>query len=184
MDENKPPEESTPTPTSAPAPEPVAAPAPVPTAQPGPGSSASNFASAATAGTPKGGPVPFSGPPDPSVPQEQKTHALLSWLLMFVISFISPLIFFFMAADKPFLKHHAATALTLVIVNIGISIALFILAFILALAGPLALLMLPIWGIYALAMLALIIMGAIAGNAGSRFEPPLIGNLAKSWFKA
>ncbi|MCC7230108.1 MAG: hypothetical protein IT203_06915, partial [Fimbriimonadaceae bacterium] len=35
-----------------------------------------------------------------------------------------------------------------------------------------------------LAMLAVGIMGAIAANAGSRFEPPVSGNLAKSWFKA
>ncbi len=130
-----------------------------------------------------GGPVPFSGPPDTSIPQEHRTHALLSWLLMFVISFISPLVFFLIATDKPFVKQHAATALTMVIVNIGVSIALVILGIILAFAGPLALLMLPIWGIYVLAILAIIIMGAIAGNAGSQFDPPFIGSLRKTIFK-
>lgn len=177
MDENKPPEEPTTTPDPAPAPDPTPAPTPAVSA-------ASNFASAATAGTPKGGPVPFSGPPDTSVPQEQRTHALLCWLLMFVIGFISPLIFFFMATDKPFLKHHAATALTLVIVQIVVVIAIVVLGILLAFAGPLALLVLPIWGLFGLACLAVVIMGAIAGNSGSRFEPPLVGNLAKSWFKA
>ncbi|MBC8064200.1 MAG: DUF4870 domain-containing protein [Chlorobia bacterium] len=175
MDENKPPEE----PTIAPAPEPTPTPAPT--------SSATNFAnmaSAATAGAPTGGPVPFSGPPDPSIPQEQRTHALLSWLLMFVISFISPLIFFLIAKeDKPFVKQHAATGLTLVIVNVAAAVVIVILGIILAFAGPLALLILPIWGIYGLAVLALVIMGAIAGNAGSQFDPPLIGNLRRTIFK-
>lgn len=103
---------------------------------------------------------------------------------MFVIGFISPLVFFFMATDKPFLKHHAATALTLVIVQIVAVIAIVILGILLAFAGPLALLILPVWAVFGLAMLATVIMGAIAGNSGSRFEPPLIGNLAKTWFKA
>lgn len=180
MDENKPPEESTIPPTPAPAPDPVpTAAAPTPPASPAP-----SYTMPDMGGKLSGGPVPFSGPPDASVPQEERTHALLSWLLMFVISFISPLIFFIIAKEeKPFVKQHAATALTLVILNIGVTIALFIVGFILAFAGPLALIMLPIWGVYVLAILAIIVMGAIAGNAGSRFDPPVIGNLRRTIFK-
>jgi len=39
----------------------------------------------------------------------------------------------------------------------------------------------PILILYALVML---IMGAIAANAGSTFEPPVTGNLSKTLFKA
>lgn len=102
---------------------------------------------------------------------------------MFVVSFLSPLIFFFISNDKPFVKHHAATGLTMVILGIGLGVVMFILGFILALAGPLALLIFPLWGLISLCFLAVIIMGAIAGNAGSRFDPPLIGKLRDSIFK-
>jgi len=177
MDENKPPEEPTPAPIPEPTPEPqAAAPAPAPTPQPSAGFIPPNAQS--------GGPVPFAGPPDSSIPQEERTQALLTWVLMFVIGFVSPLVFFFVAKDKPFVKHHAATGLTMVIVGIGLGVVMFILAFILALAGPLALLVFPLWGLISLCFLAIIIMGAISGNAGSRFDPPLIGKLRDSIFKA
>jgi len=163
MDENKPPEETTPAPT--PAPEPAPEPAPAAQAQ----TSAPSSASGA-------GPVPFAGPPDASVPQDMKTQALLCWILGVFVSFIGPLIFFFIAKDKPFVYHHAAQALTFDIVMF----VLFIIAGVLSCVG-IGLILFPIlW----LAMLAVGIMGAIAANAGSRFEPPVSGNLAKSWFKA
>ncbi len=160
MDENKPPEQPT-TPPTAPTP---------------PSTTFANVASAATSGTPKGGPVPFAGPSDPSIPQDQKTQALLVWILSLFIGFISPLIFFFIAKDKPFVYHHACQALTFSIVMFVLYIISIVLMFVV-----IGIILMPLIG---LAALAVIIMGAIAANAGSRFEPPVTGNLSKSWFKA
>jgi uncharacterized membrane protein len=155
-------------------------PAPEPTPAPQP--SAPSVSSAPMGGT-TGGPVPFSSAPDPSVPAEERTHALLSWVLSFVIGFISPLIFFLISKDKPFVKHHAATGLTMVIVGFCAGVAMGILGFILAFAGPLVLLMIPIYILVGLFFLAVLIMGAIAGNAGSRFDPPVIGKFRDAIFK-
>ena len=172
MDENKPPEESTIPPTPAPAPDPVpTAAAPTPPAAPAP-----SYTMPDVGGKLSGGPVPFSGPANPSIPQDERTQALLVWILSLFIGFISPLIFFFIAKDKPFVFHHAAQALTLSIVLTVLYIVGFILIFLV-----IGLLILPLVG---LAGLVLVIMGAIAANAGSRFEPPVTGNLSKSWFKA
>lgn len=175
MDENKPLEE----PTTAPAPEPTPPAAPTSSA-----SSFANMASAATAGAPSGGPVPFSGPADASIPQEQKTQALLSWLLMFVVGFISPLIFYFISTDKPFVKYHASIGLSACIMSVVVVIAMVFLGIILGLiSAGLALIVMLLYMAFGLAMLALIIMGAIAGNAGSTFQPPFVSTIAKAIFK-
>lgn len=122
------------------------------------------------------GPVPFSGAANPSIPQDERTQALLVWVLSLFIGFISPLIFFFIAKDKPFVFHHAAQALTFSIVMAVLWIVAFILMFLV-----IGVFLMPLlW----LASLVIAIMGAIAANAGSRFEPPITGNLSKSWFKA
>jgi uncharacterized membrane protein len=168
MDENKPPEE----PILTPEPDPIPAPDPVPA----PPSAASQQISAAMSATPKGGPVPFSGPPDLSVPQDERSQALLVWVLSIFFWFIPSLIFYFTAKDKPFVFHHAAQALTFQIVVLVLWIVSFILMFIV-----IGVFLLPLIG---LAALVINIMGAIAANAGSRFEPPVTGGLAKSWFKA
>jgi uncharacterized protein len=168
MDENKPPEE----PTSAPTPEPVAVSAPPPDPTP----TAAYARPQIPASSQSGGPVPFSGPADPSIPQDEKTQAMLVWILSLFIGFISPLIFYFIAKDKPFVFSHAAQCLTLAIVVTVLWIVAFILMFVV-----IGIFLLPIIG---LASLVLTIMGAIAANAGARFEPPVTGNLAKSWFKA
>ena len=178
MDENKPPEEpmSDPEPMATPGPEPTPPPAtpdPVPPPSSTPPPSVDPMAAMNTGGK---GPVPYSGAPDPSVPQDERTQALLMWILSLFIGFISPLIFYFIAKDKPFVFHHSAQALTLHIVFAVLWVVAIILSFL-----CIGFLMMPIIGILALVMT---IMGAIAANAGSRFEPPVTGNLSKSWFKA
>lgn len=120
--------------------------------------------------------MPFSGPANPSIPQDERTQALLVWVLSLFIGFISPLIFYFIAKDKPFVFHHAAQCLAFSIVMLCFWIVAFILMFLV-----IGIFLMPIlW----LASLAIAIMGAIAANSGSRFEPPISGNLSKSWFKA
>ena len=128
--------------------------------------------------------MPFAGPADASVPQEQKTQALLSWLLMFVVGFISPLIFYFISTDKPFVKYHASIGLSACIASLVIVIGMVILGVILGIISPaLTMIVMLLYMVFALAMLALLIMGAIAGNSGSRFEPPVVSSIAKAIFK-
>lgn len=170
MDENKPPEESITPPAPAPDPVPTAASTTPPTA-PTPTYTAPDMG-----GKLSGGPVPFSGPANPAIPQDERTQALLVWVLSIFIGFISPLIFFFIAKDKPHVFHHACQALTLSIVLFVLYVVSAILMVVL-----IGMLLLPLVGLYGLVM---VIMGAIAANAGARFEPPVTGNLSKSWFKA
>jgi len=153
MDENRPPE-----------PEPQ--PAPTVTSQPAP-------TSISTGASMTGGPVPFSGPPDASVAQDEKTQALLMWILSLFISFVSPLIFYFISNEKPFVKQHAGQAL-------AFNIVMFIIAVILIIT-VVGMLLLPVISI---AGLVVIILGAIAANAGSRIDIPVTGGFAKSWFKS
>ena len=117
------------------------------------------------------------------VSQDEKTHALLSWVLMFVCSFISPLIFFLIDKDKPFVHRHAAQGLSLVITLIPLYIVMFILGIVLAFAGPLALVMIPIWLVVAVGVLIVIIMGAINANKGLPYDPPVSSQVCKAIFK-
>jgi|GEM_PF-1349257 len=180
MDENNTPQPEEPTPApepEVPATPPTPAPEPTPTAAPTPEpqpTAASTYASPPAGGK---GPVPFSGAPDPSIPQDQRTQALLCWILGLFVGFVSPLIFLLISKDKPFVYHHAAQALT---INIVMAVA-WIIVFVIAMLTCVGFILYPILAIYALVML---IMGAIAANAGSTFEPPVTGNLSKTLFKA
>lgn len=118
-----------------------------------------------------------------NVSAEERTHALLSWILMIVIGFISPLIFLLIDKEKPFVYRHAAMGLSMCIAWIPIAIVLFILGFILALAGPLALLMIPIWLAVSIGSLILLVMGAIKGNNGEQYDPPIVSAVCKAVFK-
>lgn len=123
-----------------------------------------------------GGPVPFSGPADSTIAQDERTQALLMWILSLFIGFVSPLIFYFISNDKPFVKHHSGQALAFGIVMAVLWVISFILVFLV-----IGLFLMPILGLIAL---VITIMGAIAANAGSRFDIPVSGGFAKSWFKA
>jgi uncharacterized membrane protein len=132
-----------------------------------------------------GGPeAASSGQEVVGVSQEEKTHALLSWVLMIVISFVSPLIFLLIDKDKPFVYRHAAQGLAYCIGVTVAAIVLWIIAFVLALVfAPLALLMIPIWiGIIVL-NIYVIVMGAINANKGLPFDPPVTSAIARSLFK-
>lgn len=125
------------------------------------------------------------GGPSGIVPsQEEKTQGMLVWLLSFVISIFSPIIFMMIAKDKPFVYRNAMLCLTQGIVVFGVAVASWILFFVLALiAGPVALLLFPVLGLIGIASLVLTIMGLIKANNGEHYDPPVIGNLTKQWFK-
>jgi len=100
-------------------------------------------------------------------------HALLCWVLSLFASFIAPLVFLLISKDKPFVYHHAAQCLSLAIVTTVIAIICIVTC--------VGMVLLPF---LSLAVLAVVIMGAIAANAGSHFDPPLTGKISKSLFKA
>ena len=123
------------------------------------------------------------GPDVVGVSQDEKTHALLSWALMFVISFISPLIFLLIDKDKPFVYRHAAQGLSLIITLIPVYIVIFILAFVLAMAGPLVMIMIPVYLAVACGVLYVVIMGIVNANKGLPWDPPLSSQVCKALFK-
>lgn len=123
------------------------------------------------------------GPDVVGVSQDEKTHAMLSWILMIVIGFISPLIFLLIDKDKPFVYRHAAQGLSLCIALIPLYIVVFILSIVLAFAGPLALLAIPLYlAIFALVVYD-VVMGAINANKGLPFDPPISSQICKMIFK-
>jgi uncharacterized membrane protein len=115
--------------------------------------------------------------------QEEKTHALLSWVLMIVIGFISPLIFLLISKDKPFVYRHAAQGLSLCITLIPIYIVMWIIIIILAMAGPLALLAIPLYLALFAFVIYVVVMGAINANKGLTFDPPVSSQVCKAIFK-
>ncbi len=118
-------------------------------------------------------PDPGTTLPVPS--QDEKTQAMLCWLLTIVIGFIGPIIFFVISADKPYVKRQAALALTLAIVVYAASFVSAILIFVL-----IGFLLLPVVVIYSL---VICIQGAIAANKGENFRPGIIDGICMSLFK-
>ena len=118
------------------------------------------------------------------VAQDDKSQAMLMWILTIFFSFIPSLIFFLTAKEKPYTYRQSALALTWVITAIALYFAIFILATILAIAtaGIGAL-----FGMIAFAVpilhLVICIMGAVATSKGDDFNPPLVTNWAKAIFK-
>ncbi|MEA2554626.1 MAG: uncharacterized protein QOJ65_2802 [Fimbriimonadaceae bacterium] len=109
------------------------------------------------------------------VSQDDKTQAMLMWILAIFFHFVGPLIFLLISKDKPFVYRHSAMGLTLSIVTailwcLGIPLAFIGIGFI----------VLPVAGIL---QLVGCIMGAVAANKGEEFDPPVIANIAKSMFK-
>jgi uncharacterized membrane protein len=91
--------------------------------------------------------------------QEEKTQAMLSWFLSIVAGFIPPLIFFIIAADKPFVKRHAAMCLGLQIAATAVYIILFVTV--------VGILLVPVLGIVCLVFA---IMGGLAANKGVYYD--------------
>lgn len=116
--------------------------------------------------------------------QDEKTQALLSWVLMIVIGFISPLIFFLIGKDKPFLYRHAAQGLAFCITLIPIYIVIWVIVFILAMVfAPLAILAIPIYLAIFVFVVYVVIMGAVNANKGLPFDPPVTSQVCKMLFK-
>ena len=125
-----------------------------------------------------------SGPVAPT--QEEKTHAMLSWILVILgcLGWVGPLVFLMQDKAKPFAYRHAARAFTTSITFIVALIVLYVLFFALAMAlGPLALIGLPVELLLGVGVLVCIIMGAVKASSGEEFEPPVVSAICKALFK-
>jgi uncharacterized protein len=119
---------------------------------------------------------PTTNYPRPSgggmVSQEEKSQAMLMWVLSIIASLLAPLIFYLISKDKPFVYRHSAMSLALCIVTFVVYVILGITV--------IGMILLPVVWIF---QLVVCIMGAMAANKGDQYDPPLIGGLAKSMFK-
>ncbi|HRJ27174.1 MAG TPA: DUF4870 domain-containing protein [Fimbriimonadaceae bacterium] len=105
-----------------------------------------------------GGFVPESGPT-----QDEKTQAMLVWILAIFIGFISPLIFYLISKEKKFVFWHAAQCLTFNLIGLIFAVVTC--------------------GIGGLVVLVFNVIAAIKANEGVWYEPPVTSNLARNWFK-
>jgi len=106
------------------------------------------------------------------VSQDEKTQAMLMWILSIPLGFISGLIFMLVAKDKPFVYRHAVQALTF---TLAINIVVVIL-----IATVVGIIIFPFVGIFGL---VICIIAALAANKGEEYNPPITSGLCKSMFK-
>lgn len=140
--------ESTPTPEAVSAPEPTAAPQAAPATD-----------------------QPAVAPTAPSAP-DQKSTALLIWVLTIFVGWIPGLIFFLTAKDKPFVRRQGGMALgwALMVTILYIATSFIHIPFV----G---------FGTVGLLNLVVCILGAIEVNKGNDFEVPVIGKFISDTFK-
>ncbi len=116
--------------------------------------------------------------------QEEKSQALLVWVLSIFFGWLSSLIFFLTSKDKPGVYKCAAQALTWHICVFVAFIVVEVVSFAMTIAthglGAIFFLLIPLIG---LASLIVSIMGAMAANNGTIYEPPVTGKFAQQWFK-
>jgi uncharacterized membrane protein len=117
------------------------------------------------------------GPSDVGPTQEDKTQAMLCWLLGIVIGVISPVIFMLVGKEKPFVYRNAMQCLTFHLCMIVVWIIVGVLAVVTCGIGAILYLVPFVWS------LIVSIMGAMASNSGNVYEPAITGGFAKSWFK-
>lgn len=99
------------------------------------------------------------------------------WILTIFFGFIPPLIFFFIAKDKPFTFKQSARALTWEILVLIAYVICFVATVVtLGIGG---LLYPVVWVIN----LVVCILASIAVNKAEDYEPPVATGLARSWFK-
>ncbi|GMU31792.1 MAG: hypothetical protein AMXMBFR19_21300 [Chthonomonadaceae bacterium] len=111
------------------------------------------------------------------VSQDDRTHAMLCWLLGIIIGIISPVIFMLVDKDKPFVYKNSMQCLTFHIVLLALWVICGILAVVTCGVGIVLYLIPFVWG------LIVSILGGIAANNGKVYEPAITASFARSWFK-
>lgn len=106
---------------------------------------------------------------------EERTHALLIWVLTIFAGFLPGLIFLLVAKDKPYVYRQAALALTGSIIWILLMVVSSIL--VMVLVGILTYLLTFIW------LLVVCIQGAIACNKGEDYSPKFISDWTIKLFR-
>ncbi|HEY1621379.1 MAG TPA: DUF4870 domain-containing protein [Streptosporangiaceae bacterium] len=120
----------------------------------------------------QGTPVAGYGPQSAS---DEKTWAMLAYLSTIVVSFLGPLIIYFVKKDEsPFVRHHAAQSLNMMITSVISSVVLFILAIVTgAFTHGIGFgLFLLVWFVYGIALLVFLIIATIAANRGEMYRVP------------
>ena len=126
---------------------------------------------------------------------EAHIAAGLSYLSMFLLGPIIPLVFFFVEKQNRFVKFHAAQGILLSIGGAVLGIALVIINTVIAVAvassgdntgaagAALAVfgLLTCVYSLIALGLVGLVIWGAVAGFSGKYTKLPVIGNIAEQW---
>lgn len=132
---------------------------------------------------------------------EAPVLAGLTYLSMFIISIIGPLIVFFVEKNNRFVKFHAAQAILLGIASAVLGVVFIIVYFLIIGAAVAAsgsgssaatsaastglglgsCLVFCVFGLGSLAILAGTIWGAVAGFSGQTTKLPLIGDIAEKW---
>lgn len=103
------------------------------------------------------------------VSQEEKTQAMLVWVLTIFFGFVPGLIFYLISKEKPFVYRHAGQALAFTICVAIIDVVCFVTV--------VGIVLVPfVW----LGALIVCIMAAMAANKGDDYNPPLTSGLAKS----
>lgn len=120
-------------------------------------------------------------PPAAGPAQDEKTQAMLCWLLGIPIGIISPIIFMLVGKDKPFVYRNAMQCLTF---QIFMAVLWFVVMVFGTVLGAITFgIGCFVWFVPAIWDLIVSIMGAVAANNGNVYEPAVTSNFAKSWFK-
>src|ERR1700733_12315261 len=105
---------------------------------------------------------------------DDRTWAILGYLLTFVGGFIAPLIVYLVKKDQsPFVRHHAAQALNLTITSAIYSIGLFVLTIIAgAITHGLGFWLVLLYFPLAITFIVFLIMAAVAANRFEMYQVP------------
>jgi uncharacterized protein len=111
----------------------------------------------------------------PQQQSDERTWAMGAYLSTIVVHFIGPLIIFFVKKDEsPFVRHHAAQSLNMIITSTIYGIALLVLGI---LAGVVThgvgfVLFFLLWLAYGVTMLVYLILATVAANRGQLYRVP------------
>jgi uncharacterized protein len=110
----------------------------------------------------------------PAAQSDDRTWAMLAYLLTFVGGIIAPLIVYFVKKDQsPFVRHHAAQSLNLSITSAIYSIGLLILALVAAaVSHGFGILLFLLYFPLGITFLVYLIIAAVAANRGEMYQAP------------
>jgi uncharacterized protein len=120
--------------------------------------------------------APLQGVPVPGQLRSDDTMwAMLAYLSTLLLSFVGPLIIYFTKRDEsPFVRHHGAQALNMMITGAIYGIGLLVLAIV---AGAVThgfgfFLFFVVWFVFGVVELVYVIIAAIAANRGELYQTP------------